>query len=312
MSTMNLALEFHRIRERTRRALVASAVVHAGLLLYLAFARVDLAAQEELIEVTWLEPEAPKPPPVRAEPEAKAAPAPPKPAAPAKKTPEPAAKVTPQPKPAPPVDTGAAGRARAKEATKQLNAAATSLDGMLSGLDATLASKEPATTARTPQRRTTRSGRGSNQVADIAPLAASAGASAGPSVAIAGARIEIESLAEGGAAATEARGADGSPASAGEIRTDASLLAVVRKYAPGIQFCYDNELERNPSLGGKLIVAITVAASGKVTDAVVVKDTLRSAALTACALAQIEAWKFPKVDAGEVTFQAPFVFTPPE
>jgi outer membrane biosynthesis protein TonB len=312
MSTMMLAVEFDRIRARTRQALIASAVFHAALLLYLAFARVDMPEPDELIEVTWLEPEAPKPPPARTEPEAAAKPAPAP--APAKKAPTPdrPKAAAPEAKPKPTVDAGAAGRERAKEATKQLNAAASSLDGMLTGLDATLASKEPTTPARTTQRRTTRSGRGSSQVADIAPISASAGASAGPSVAIAGARIEIESLAEAGLPAAEGRGADGSPTSAGEIRTDASLLAVVRKYAPGIQFCYDNELEKNPSLGGKLIVAITVAASGRVTEVAVVKDTLRSAALTACALAQIEAWKFAKVDAGEVTFQAPFVFTPPE
>ncbi|MGQ0722489.1 MAG: AgmX/PglI C-terminal domain-containing protein [Candidatus Eiseniibacteriota bacterium] len=312
MSTMMLAVEFDRIRARTRQALIASAVVHAALLLYLGFARMDVAEPDELIEVTWLEPEAPKPPPVRPEAEAAAKPAPTPPAARKAPTPEVAKAAAPEPKPKPVVDAGAAGRQRAKEATKQLNAAAASLDGMLTGLDATLASKEPTTPARTTQRRTTRSGRGSNQVADITPMSAAAGASAGPSVAIAGARIEIEALPESGSGAPQGRGADGAPTSASEIRTDASLLAVVRKYAPGIQFCYDNELERNPSLGGKLIVAITVAASGKVTEAAVVKDTLRSAALTACALAQIEAWKFPKVASGEVTFQAPFVFTPPE
>jgi hypothetical protein len=43
-----------------------------------------------------------------------------------------------------------------------------------------------------------------------------------------------------------------------------------------------------------------------------VQDTLGSAALTSCALAQIEAWHFPSIPAGDVTFRAPFVFTPPE
>ncbi len=97
-----------------------------------------------------------------------------------------------------------------------------------------------------------------------------------------------------------------------DLRSDASLLAVVRKYAAGIRFCYDNELKREPTLRGKLIVAITVAASGEVTGANVVEDTLRSAELTSCALAQIRSWKFPRIAEGIVTFQAPFVFTPPE
>ena len=92
----------------------------------------------------------------------------------------------------------------------------------------------------------------------------------------------------------------------------ASLLAVVRKYAPGIRFCYENELKKKPGLGGKLVVAITVAAAGNVTEAVIVQDTLGSAALTQCAIAQIVAWRFPAISQGVVTFRAPFVFTPPE
>ena len=32
-------------------------------------------------------------------------------------------------------------------------------------------------------------------------------------------------------------------------------------------FCYDNELKKAPGLGGKLVVSITVAASGRVTVA---------------------------------------------
>jgi len=96
------------------------------------------------------------------------------------------------------------------------------------------------------------------------------------------------------------------------LRSNSALLGVVRKYAAGIRFCYDNELKKDASLRGKLIVSITVAASGSVTDAAVVENTLGSPALTSCALAQIRSWKFPEISEGVVTFQAPFVFTPPE
>ncbi len=107
-------------------------------------------------------------------------------------------------------------------------------------------------------------------------------------------------------------GGAGSGGGGGELRSDASLLAVVRKYSAGIRFCYDTELKRNDTLRGKLVVAITVAASGEVTEARPVQDTLGSTALTECALAQIRSWKFPQIPAGTVTFQAPFVFTPPD
>ena len=62
---------------------------------------------------------------------------------------------------------------------------------------------------------------------------------------------------------------------------------------------------------GKPVVALTVAASGEVTEAVVVQNTLGVPGLTSCALSQIRDWKFPAIPTGVTTFQVPFVFTPP-
>jgi TonB family protein len=103
----------------------------------------------------------------------------------------------------------------------------------------------------------------------------------------------------------------GSGAGPGVYRSNASLLAVIQRYAAGIQFCYGNELKRDPTLRGKLVVAITVAASGEVTEASVVQNTTGSSRLASCALSQVRDWRFPPVPVGATTFQAPFVFTPP-
>jgi TonB family protein len=103
----------------------------------------------------------------------------------------------------------------------------------------------------------------------------------------------------------------GSGAGPGVYRSNASLLAVIQKYAAGIQYCYGNELKRNASLSGKLVVSMTIGASGEVLDAHVVQNTIGSERLASCALGQIREWKFPSVPQGVTTFQAPFVFTPP-
>jgi hypothetical protein len=107
-------------------------------------------------------------------------------------------------------------------------------------------------------------------------------------------------------------GAGGGRAGPGVYRSNASLLAVIQRYAAGIQYCYSNELKRNPTLSGKLVVALTVAASGEVLEATVVRNTLGSDRLAQCALSQIDGWKFPAIAEGVTVFQAPFVFTPPE
>ena len=97
----------------------------------------------------------------------------------------------------------------------------------------------------------------------------------------------------------------------GVYRSNASLLAVIQRYAAGIQYCYGNELKRDPSLRGKLVVTLTVAASGAVTEARIIQNTIGSESLASCALSQIKSWRFPPIAEGVTTFQAPFVFTPP-
>lgn len=220
-----------------------------------------------------------------------------------------------------PADRGTEGRERAQQATQQLAAATSSIDNVLSGLDQALDARADApSTPHVPRRRGARSGRAASDVGTAGSLPAGAVASSGSS-ALGGARIDVAaigSVESGGGGAPGGTGSGSSSAGVaggsgdGELRSDASLLAVVRKYAPGIRFCYENELKKTPGLGGKLIVAITVAASGQVTGAQVVTDSIGSRELTSCALAQIEAWKFPSIPAGVVTFRAPFVFTPPE
>lgn len=108
-------------------------------------------------------------------------------------------------------------------------------------------------------------------------------------------------------------GGSGGGAGSGESsRSNASLLAVVRRYAAGIQFCYENELQRDPGLRGKLVFSLTVDAAGRVTEVSVVQDALGAPAVANCALAQIRDWRFPVVAGGVTSFRAPFVFTPPQ
>jgi TonB family protein len=213
--------------------------------------------------------------------------------------------------PSPPQTVGKAGREKAKQVTQELAAVQSELSSVLADVSTSLASTsdDVSTKRRSPRGRRTRSGRRSSELAGVtgpAPTVDPGAATSrleGTSIAIA----EIETISEG---ATESGATAAGQRS--QIRSDAQLLAVVRKYAPGIQFCYDNELKKAPGLGGKLLVSITVTATGRVTDAEIVQDTVGSAGLARCALAQVEAWKFPSVEAGTVVFQAPFVFTPPE
>jgi TonB family protein len=107
-------------------------------------------------------------------------------------------------------------------------------------------------------------------------------------------------------------GGGGNGTGSGAYRSNASLLAVVQRYASGIHYCYANELKRDPALRGKVVFAITVAASGEVLKANVVENSLGASGLSDCALSQIRQWKFPAIPTGVTVFQVPFVFTPPQ
>ncbi len=217
-----------------------------------------------------------------------------------------------------PVDRNAtrAGEERAREATARLASSTAALDKSLVDLSASLrdgsgGSYQPTRRART---RNVRSGRADGQLAAVGNGLAGHGSSAdlGGST-VEGSLVEIGSL-------SPARGAETRPATEGGTaagtrpgvyRSNASLLAVIQKYAAGIQYCYESELKRDPGLRGKLVVALSVAAAGDVLEATVVQNTVGSQRMASCALSQIRSWKFPTIQGGLTTFQAPFVFTPP-
>jgi TonB family protein len=227
---------------------------------------------------------------------------------------------------APTVD-GAKARA---EVTEALGDIASSLDGVLSGITADAKNAEGRVAARgasaggsRAQSGDVRGARSANELggtagasvagrgasSSAAPLASSlvaVGAITGPS----GGSGVADGSGGGGDGSTHAASGD-AIALAADARSNASLLAVIRRYAAGVQYCYENELTAHPGLGGRLVVSLTVAASGAVTEARVVQNTVGSSRLESCVIAQVRTWRFPSIREGVVTFNTPFLFTPP-
>jgi TonB family protein len=204
---------------------------------------------------------------------------------------------------------GKAGRERARQATADLARSTSAIDKALGDLSASLrtsAGGEPAN----PRVHSVRSGRSEGELA-----AYRTGASSGASADLERSTVQAKQVSVGALAASRppdeaAGGASSDAAGPGVYRSNASLLAVIQRYAAGIQYCYTNELKRNPRAEGKLVVAITVAATGKVIDATIVQNSVGER-IAACALTQIVNWRFPPIAEGITSFQTPFVFTPP-
>ena len=241
------------------------------------------------------------------------------PDAPAETPPQPVTELLPpghrEVRPAIEPDAGRVGRARAEAATAKIAKATAALDGALDKLSASLRTTS-ADGPSTPRRRT-RSVRGGRSEGEVEAVAVGFGGS-GALADLKGSIVEGSKVAIGTPAPAAGEGSARSPArqhragsAPGVYRTNASLLAVIQRYAAGIQYCYGTELKRDPGLRGKMVVALTVAASGEVTEATLVQNSVGSARLADCALAQIREWRFPAIPEGVTTFQTPFVFTPP-
>jgi hypothetical protein len=88
-----------------------------------------------------------------------------------------------------------------------------------------------------------------------------------------------------------------------------AIFQVVKGYVTAIQNCYDVEFKRLPTLAGRVVVRITIAPNGRVTDFELEEDTVRSRALASCIERRFRSWLFPS-SPQECVVEHPFVFAP--
>ena len=89
------------------------------------------------------------------------------------------------------------------------------------------------------------------------------------------------------------------------------IARVIQEHQSEIKYCYEVQLNRNPSLAGKVTVLFTIDGSGTVVDGQVSETTLNSAETEKCMLAKIRRWKFPEpAGNGIVKVNFPWIFKP--
>jgi TonB family protein len=97
-------------------------------------------------------------------------------------------------------------------------------------------------------------------------------------------------------------------AATNSLRSSAVIARIVNQRKQGIEYIYKKYLKTNPTLEGKIVVRFTIAASGAVTACSVVSSNMGNPALDSEICARIMTWRFPPIDAGDVTVVYPFVF----
>ena len=87
------------------------------------------------------------------------------------------------------------------------------------------------------------------------------------------------------------------------------IMKVIKRHQNEIKFCYEQELQKNPQLGGKVAVAWTIDPAGAVSDANVSESSIGNANVESCIVQRIRRWKFPEpAGGGVVNVTFPWIF----
>jgi FHA domain len=119
---------------------------------------------------------------------------------------------------------------------------------------------------------------------------------------------KVQAQTSGGV--VRARVTSAAPASRGEGHLDrGEIQKVVNAHLYQVQGCYERQLAKDPSLGGKISYEWDVGATGGVSNVRVGRSTVHSTEVTTCIQSAIQGWKFPAPQGGSVTVTYPFAFS---
>ena len=88
-----------------------------------------------------------------------------------------------------------------------------------------------------------------------------------------------------------------------------AVRRVIRQNKGAIKWCYQQELQRNPNLAGKIVLAFVITANGSVAKENVKANTMPTNAVGECIARKSRRWRFPEPpDGGIVRVSYPFLF----
>lgn len=110
-----------------------------------------------------------------------------------------------------------------------------------------------------------------------------------------------------GAAGTDSMGLERDAIVDGGLDRD-MIFEVVRRNQGQIRFCYEQGLQSDPKLAGRVAVKWTIDGNGQVKVAGIESTTVNSRIIEDCILARLKSWKFPLPEGGvDVSVSFPFM-----
>jgi len=111
-----------------------------------------------------------------------------------------------------------------------------------------------------------------------------------------------------GSSAPAASARSGQPVIMGSI--DRSLIQkTLRRYMGQMRYCYERELQKDPTLAGKITMALTIGPDGSVLSASVDQSTMNHEPVESCLVSRFRRMRFPAPGGGgQVVVRYPLVF----
>ena len=86
------------------------------------------------------------------------------------------------------------------------------------------------------------------------------------------------------------------------------IRRIIRRHIREVKFCYQKELQANESLGGRVVIQFTIAATGQVLVSKVQNSTIGNSKVEQCIAQAVRRWLFPKPKGGGIVIVSyPFV-----
>lgn len=87
-----------------------------------------------------------------------------------------------------------------------------------------------------------------------------------------------------------------------------TVQSIIRRNLSGIKWCYQDALQRDPDLKGKVTLAFSILPNGRVENPQALNPSISDAALLECIRRKMERWKFPSPkDGGVVQVSYPLI-----
>jgi len=89
------------------------------------------------------------------------------------------------------------------------------------------------------------------------------------------------------------------------------IRRIVRRHVNEVKYCYEQELTKQPALGGRLVVQFMISGRGQVISSLLQSSTMGNARVENCTVQAVRRWSFPEPQGGGlVTVTYPFSLTP--